>query len=178
MKKWKKITVEEGLMKDIQSIIGSNESKSGFATAAIEKELKRIKKERAELDIQELADEFRNNAVLYSKKGIKSLSDYASQLKTVSKDVNAMKKDLIKLKLDRDSSKRITQQALMGKFGMSLPEAKKLKKIIKEGKLKQAVKKMKKNYELELEKQASKIIADPKLTEKLLEKIKRSEEYI
>jgi len=91
MKDWKSIKVEKKTMKDIESIIeGSNESRIGFATAAIEKEIERIKKERAELDIQELADEFRNNAVLYSKKGIKSLHDYASQLKTNTKEIKRL----------------------------------------------------------------------------------------
>ena len=95
MKKWKKITVEEGLMKDIQNIVeGSNESKSGFATNAIEKEINRIKKERTELDMQELVDEFRNNAVPYSKKGIKNLNDFASQLKTNTKDIKRLEKTI------------------------------------------------------------------------------------
>jgi len=78
-------------MKDIESIIeGSDTSRIGFATTAIEKEIDRIKKERYELDIQELVDEYRNNAVPYSKKGIKSLNDFASKLKTNTEDIKRL----------------------------------------------------------------------------------------
>ena len=93
MKDWKSIKVEGELMKNIESIIeGSKESRIGFATAAIEKEIGRIKKERYELDIQELVDEYRNNAVPYSKKGIKNLNDFASQLRTNTEEIKKLKK--------------------------------------------------------------------------------------
>jgi len=95
MKDWKSIKVKGELMKDIEGIIeGSNTSRIGFATAAIKKEIERIKKERYELDIQELVDEFRNNAVPYSKKGIKNLNDFASQLRTNSENIKKLEKKI------------------------------------------------------------------------------------
>jgi len=93
MKKWKKINVEDGLMKDIQSIIGSNESKSGFATAAIEKEIKRIKRERYELDMEKIVNEFRNNSVPYSKKGINNVEDFVTKLMSNTKDIRKLEKE-------------------------------------------------------------------------------------
>lgn len=82
-------------MKDIQSIVeGSNESKSGFATAAIEKEIDRIKKERYELDIQKLVDEYKDNIVPYSKKGIKNMNDYVNTIITNTKDIKRLEKKL------------------------------------------------------------------------------------
>jgi len=107
MTEWKKITIEERLMKDIQSIVeGSNESKSGFATAAIEKEIKRINKERYELDMEKIVNDFRNNAIPYSKKGINNMEDYVNTLISKSEYVKKLESKIDNIEKKAKEEKR------------------------------------------------------------------------
>ncbi len=114
MKDWKSIKVKGELMKDIEGIIeGSDTSRIGFATDAIEKEIKRIKKERYEQDMQKLVDEYKDNIVPYSRKGIKSMEDYVDTIMTNVKDIKRLEKkleDFIKVEEEDKEIERDAEQ--------------------------------------------------------------------
>jgi len=111
MKDWKSIKVKGELMKDIEGIIEGSETRIGFATAAIVKEIKRIKKERYEQDMEKIVNEFKDNTIPYSKKGINNMNDFVSKILSNSEDIKKLEKKLEHFIKEEEEDKEIARDA-------------------------------------------------------------------
>ena len=179
MKKWKNIKIQEQLMKDIEKVKNEKhfKSKSKFLEDAVNEKLERIKDEDLKDRLADIQEFLEKNSVTLRRKGINNMSDLASQTLSNSEDIkksqseiSAMKKDLVRLKLQNNMAEHVAKRAIMGKVGLTIAEAAELKKIVQEGRFDETLKQMKKDVETTLEKNVNEILSDPDKVKKLLKK--------